>query len=69
MAVFGPDDPATPFTTNPAAPGTYYVHMWSANSGSSIVPYEFNTHLEWDSSIFLDGFESGSTSEWTTAVK
>jgi hypothetical protein len=47
IAVFGPND-ATLAQANPvtaAAPGTYYIKVWSSNDGSSIAPYTFNTSL------------------------
>ncbi len=46
IAVFGPNDPALA-QNNPvknAAPGTYYIKVWSANDGSSIAPYKFNVN-------------------------
>jgi hypothetical protein len=47
IAVFGPND-ATLEQANPvtaAAPGTYYIKVWSANDGSSIAPYTFSATL------------------------
>jgi hypothetical protein len=44
IAIYGPNDPALA-QNNPvknAAPGTYYIKVWSANDGSSIDPYKFN---------------------------
>ena len=48
IAIFGPND-ATLQQGNPvaaAAPGTYYIKVWSATDGSSIAPYTFATSLD-----------------------
>jgi hypothetical protein len=48
IAIFGPND-ATLQQGNPvtaAAPGTYFIKVWSATDGSSIAPYTFTTSLD-----------------------
>ena len=47
IAIFGPND-ATVAQGNPvtaAAPGIYYIKVWSAADGSSIAPYTFSASL------------------------
>lgn len=45
IAVYGPDSSTTPYLK--AAPaGKYFVKVWSANDGSSIAPYVFNTQFK-----------------------
>jgi len=48
ISVFGPDDPTLPQgnTIEAAAPGTYYLRVWSANDGASSAIYTFGTSLE-----------------------
>ncbi|HOU90786.1 MAG TPA: hypothetical protein PLU22_07045, partial [Polyangiaceae bacterium] len=48
ISVFGPDDPtlAQGNTIPAAAPGTYYLRVWSANEGSSSDVYTFSMNLE-----------------------
>jgi hypothetical protein len=45
IAVYGPNSSATPYL-KPAPAGKYLVKVWSANDGSSIAPYVFNTQFK-----------------------
>jgi hypothetical protein len=48
IAIFGPNNPSLQLN-NPAlkaAPGTYYIKVWSANEGSSIIPYKFGVNYK-----------------------